>query len=161
MGVLTPAQLIAFKADIQADPVLNAEPNNSDGAFAIALAYNSIAIPQFVVWKSNVSSADAKSAMVWTEYIGRSVGERDAWQFMLADNTINAGDPNVRQGIQDIFSGPQGAGSRIALVAIAKRDATRAEALFATGTGIDASPAALTFEGVLSFRDVSAARNLP
>lgn len=156
---LTTAQLLTLKADIAADPVLSAFPNNSDGAFEIAAAYNQVFIPAFRVWKTDVPTKDAKKAMVWTEYIGRSVGERDAWQFMLSNGTINAADTNVRQGIADIFSGPGGATTRANLTAIAKRDATRAEKLFATGTGTELSPATMVFEGNLSYQDVQDARN--
>jgi hypothetical protein len=38
--------------------------------------------------------------------------------------------------------------------------ATRAEKLFATGTGSDAVPAQLTFEGSVSGNDVRQARNI-
>ena len=37
---LTPQQLATLKADILADPALNAFPNNADGNTAIANAYN-------------------------------------------------------------------------------------------------------------------------
>src|SRR5688572_12266391 len=131
---LTSAQLAVLKADIAADPALNALPNNSDGAFAIAAIYNQPAAPVFRVWKTNVPTKDCKIAMVWTEFIGRSVGERDAWQFMLSNGTINPADANVRQGIADIFSGLSGAATRANLLAISKRDATRIEKLLSTGT---------------------------
>ena len=157
--MLTTAQLQALKADIASDPVLDALPKNSDGAFAIAQAYNLAADPIFVVWKTDVPTSDCKKAMVWTEYIDRSVGERDAWVFMLSNGTINAADVNIRQGIQDIFSGPNGAGSRAALIAIGKRNASRIETLFAEGTGSDASPGTMTFEGSLSYQDVMQAWN--
>lgn len=151
---LTPTQLAALKADIAADPILAAYPHNSDGAWAVAQAYNLAATPAFTVWKTSVPTSACKTAMVWTEFIGRSVGERDAWQFMLANGTINAADVNVRQGIADIFSGSQGATSRANLLAIAKRGATRAEKLFASGTGSDATPATMTFEGSLTYQEV-------
>lgn len=157
--MLTAAQASVLKADTLADPTLSAQPNNSDGAFAIAAAYNLEAIPAFTVWKTDVPTKECKKAMVWTEFIGRTVGERDAWQFMLSNGTINAADANVRQGIQDIFSGAQGAQSRTNLTAIAKRSATRAEKLFATGAGTDVSPATMSFEGSLSYQDVEQARN--
>ena len=156
--MLTSAQLSILKADILADPALASQPNTSDGAFAIAAAYNLLVAPAFLVWRTNIPTMTAKSAMVWTEFIARSAGERDAWQFMLSNGIINAADPNVRQGIQDIFSGPSGAGSRANLIAIAKRNATRAEKLFASGTGSDASPGTMTFEGTLSYQDVQLAR---
>lgn len=155
---MTPSQLSAIKAAIVADPVLNAKPNNSDGAFDIALALNLLAVPDYIVWRSDVPTKDCKKAMVWTEYIGRSAGEREAWVFMLSNGILNTADVNVRQGIQDIFSGAGGVGSRTALVAIAKRKATRAEKALATGTGTDATPATMTFEGSLSYQDVELAR---
>jgi len=158
---LTPAQLSTLQADIEADPVLDALPNNSDGAFAIAAAYNVLASPTFTVWRTNVPTKDCKTAMIWTEYIARSAGEREAWTFMLSNGFINVGDVNVRQGIQDIFSGAGGATTRANLMSIAKRSATRGEKLFATGTGSDASPATMTVEGSLSFQDVEQARSLP
>ncbi len=158
--MLTAEQQAILKADILADPILAAYPNNSDGAWAIAQAYNLDASPAFVVWKTAVPTSECKKAMVWTEYIGRSAGERDAWQFMLSNGIINAADVNVRQGIADVFSGPSGLQSRTNLLAIAKRSATRAEKLFSTGTGSDASPAKMAFEGNLSYQDVQAARNL-
>lgn len=157
---LTNAQLLTLKTNIAADPAFASVPHNSDGAFEVAMAYNLPASPAFVVWKTDVPTSECKTAMVWTEYIGRSVGERDAWQFMLANGTINAADANIRQGILDIFSGPGGAGSRAALVEIAKRQATRAEKLFASGTGSSASPATMTFEGSLSYNDVLTAWNM-
>ena len=155
---LTQAQYTALKADIIADPAFNSVPDNSDGDFAIAQAYNLEANPAFVVWKTDIPTSEAKQAMSWVEYIGRSDGERDAWQFMLSNGTINAGDVNVRQGIQDVFNGPNGVDSRTALIAIAKRNASRAEKLFSTGTGSDAVPATMSHQGNLSYQDVGIAR---
>jgi hypothetical protein len=157
--MLTAAQLLTLKADILADPVLAAQPMNDDGHFAIAAAYNLAASPVWRVWKSSVTTADCKDVVNWTEYIGRSVGERGAFEFLLSNGTINPSRSNVRQGIADMFSGAQGQVTRLALLALGKRDATRAEKLFSTGTGSDAVPATMLFEGVLSFADVSQARN--
>jgi hypothetical protein len=155
---LTTAQLLLLKNDILADPTLNAFPMDSDGAFAIADLYAVQAAPDFTVWKTNVPTSECKKAMVWTEFIGRSVGERDAWTFMLSNGFINPSDSNVRQGILDIFSGGTGAASRTALTALAKRLATRSEQLFSTGTGSNASPATMAVEGRLSYQDVLTAR---
>jgi hypothetical protein len=157
--MLTTDQLQALKADILADPVLAAQPMNDDGHAAIRDAYNLIASPVWRVWRTSVSTAEVKDAVNWTEYIGRSVGERSAFELMIANHVINPARANVRQGISDIFSGTQGQVTRTALLALAKRDATRAEKLFSTGTGSDAVPATMTFEGSLSYSDVSAARN--
>lgn len=156
----TLAQLQLIKAEIVVDPALNGQPNTADGAFEIAQMLNTIAVPDFTVWRTNVPTADCKKAMSWTEFIGRSAGERDAWQFMIANGTLNAGDTNVRQGVQDIFSGPQGLVSRTNLLNIAKRLARRIERVLATGVGSSASPATMGFEGTISFGDVLAARAL-
>ena len=162
---LTTAQLTTLKADIIADATLNAFPNNSDGAFAIATAYNLLASPDFIVWRTQVPTADCKKAMVWTEFIGRSAGERDSWQFMLSNGVINGADTNIRQGIQDIFSGAQGAATRAALTALAKTKASRIQKLFSTGTGSDASPATMASNisefYLLPYQEVELARQLP
>ena len=157
--MLTTEQLLALKADIAEDPVLNALPGTSDGAFAIAAAYNLDADPAFIVWKTDVPTSECKKAMIWTEYIACAVGERDAWRFMLLNGTINPADINVRQGIADIFSGPGGEGSRTALLAIAKRGTSRFEKLFAGGDGTDLSPGTMTVEGNLSYQEVMNAWN--
>lgn len=157
--MLTTAQQATLKADILADPTFSAMPNNDDSNFAIAAAYNLAASPTWTVWKSAVSTAEVKDSVNWTEYIGRSAGERAAFELMVSNGIINPSRANVRQGLTDIFSGAQGATTRNALLAISKRSATRAEKLFSTGTGSDASPATMGFEGTLSYQDVSAARN--
>jgi hypothetical protein len=156
---LTPAQLTALQASIAADSTLSALPHDDDSAFTIAAAYNQLASPAFRVWRSDIPTKDVKKVIVWTEYIGRSVGERDAFTLMISNGVVNAADANVRQGFNDIFSGPSGVTTRANLTALAKRDATRAEKLFATGTGSDAAPATMTFEGTLSYRDVVDAWN--
>lgn len=156
---LTPAQWVTLKADIAASGDLNTFPMDDDGHSAIAQLYNLPASPAFRVWRTNIPTSEVKKSFVWTEFIARSAGERDAFQFLLSNGTINGADLNVRQAIVDIFSGPSGATSRSQLTAVAKRDATRAEKLFATGTGSDAVPATMTVVGNITYQDVSAARN--
>jgi hypothetical protein len=162
---LTQAQSQQLKADITADPTLSAFPNNSDGNFSVAAAYNLPANPAWYVWRTQVPTKDAKKATTWTEFIGRSQGERDAWQFMLSNGIIDASDPNVRQGILDIFSGPSGANTRAALTEMAKILATRVQKLFSTGTGSQAAPATMAANisefYQISYQEVEAARNLP
>lgn len=156
--MLTSAQLATLKADILADAAFTGVPMNSDGDFLIAAAYNLLSSPAFIVWRTDVPTKDVKKAIVWTEYIGRSVGERDAFTLMISNGIINAADTNIRQGITDCFSGPTGASTRANLTAITKRTALRIEKVLATGTGSDASPGTMTFEGTISFQDIGAAR---
>ena len=72
---LTAAQLSTLKAAILADPALNAEPNNSDGAFAIAAALNQLSSPAFIVWKTDIPTKDIKKVINWPEYISRNLRE--------------------------------------------------------------------------------------
>ena len=62
---LTTAQLATLRADIAADGVLNAIPNTPDGAYAIADAYNLLAVPTFTVWCSTVATDDIFNAISW------------------------------------------------------------------------------------------------
>lgn len=155
---MTPAQLATLKADILADPVLAAQPMNSDGAFSIAEAYNLPASPAYVVWRTNVPAQEIMSnGFVWTAVDGLTAGKARIWDWMTRYGSINPSKPNVRQGLQDCF----GAASAMVtgILPHLKRNASRVERLFATGTGSDAAPGTLTFEGTLSYQDVEAARN--
>lgn len=155
---LTSAQLTSLKSEILADPILNAQPMNSDGAFFIAAELNKLAVPDFIVWKTDVTTVNIRAALVWSEYDTLSVSKQNAFSFLCSNGTVNAALANVRQGISSIFAGPGQSGNLAALIAIAKRKATRVEKVLAAGTGSDASPATMSFEGSLSFQDVEAAR---
>lgn len=164
---LTTQQLQTLKADILADPTLSAQPNNSDGAFAIAAAYNLPASPDFWCWKSSVSKDDLVGAtgpdgtvFDWTAYIGRTAAEKSAFtEIFSSAGLVNPSRPNVRQAFTDIFSGAGGAGNRTHLASVSRRKVTRLEKLFATGTGSTASPGTMAVEGGVSYQDVETARN--
>lgn len=154
---LTSAQLTLLKTDILAN--FPGVPNNDDENFAIADAYNLLASPAFIVWKSTLETSAVFDALEWTTFIGRSDNEQRAFTLMMRNGVINPSRPNIRQGFADIFSGPSGATQRASLLALAKRSATRAEKLFSTGVGTDVAPATMSFEGNLSYSDISNARN--
>ena len=165
--MFTTEQQAAIKADILANPDLDAFPNTVDGAFGIRDLYAVEAVPLFWVWKTQLheheitgeSSPDG-TLWDWSAYISRSVGERDGWVRMFNTSlTINPSLPNVRQGIGDIFSGGTGTDQRAHLLAIARRNANRLEALLATGTGSTVSPATMTFVGAAGYQDIYDARN--
>jgi hypothetical protein len=171
---LSPVQLVTLRADLLADPTLSALPNTPDDAVTIASAYNAPAVPDFWVWRSRVTETEytAQSSVdgtvwSWPAYIARSQGERDGWARMFGSGSgggaIDPSRANVRQGINDIFSGTQNnaAAQRTHLLTVSRRKATRAEKLFATGTGSTAAPAALGYEGPVLGVDVEAARALP
>lgn len=173
---LTTAQLTTLKADIAADQALSSLPNNSDGNFAIAAVYNIVASPDFWVWRTSVSKAELTNTSgpegttftwVGNGFITRSAGEQAAWREIFnGSNNVNPSLANVRQAFSDIFSGAgNAAANRTHLLAVARKKATRAQKLFASGTGSTASPAMMqgdvTEFYLMSYQEVEMARNLP
>lgn len=150
---LTTTQLQLFKADIAASE-FSGLPQNSDSAFAIAAAYNLEASPAYVVWRNGIPTKEVKRNINWVEYLSCSVSEKQTFELIISNGIIDAGDANIRQGFQDIFSGPQKVQTRTNLVEMAKRNATRLEKLFAEGLGTTISPSTLTFEGSIGYQDV-------
>lgn len=166
LAALTSAQLTTLKADIVADSTLNSQPNNSDGAFAIAAAYNAAASPSFTVWKTNVPIVQVGQSFNGTEFAGLSSLNATRLQTlsMFFTTGVNPSKADVRQFFDDIFSGAGGATTRANLLILWKRLATRGEKLFADtsgGNGANATPATLVVEGNISVQDVLNARNLP
>lgn len=178
---LTPAQWPALKAHIAANtatipygdgpPVaINALPLTADAAMAIKDWYNGVAVPDFWVWRTSITEFEVTqqpsrtgTTFTWagTGFISRSQGELTAWDrlFRLGCNPSLA---NVRQAFLDIMSGTGNAASnRTHLDIVARRKATYAEKLYATGTGGDTNATAgtMTFEGLLTGTDVENARN--
>lgn len=160
---MTPQQLATLKADILvnfADP--QQWPNTPDGNFAVAAAYNATAAPSFTVWKSSASLAAVGDAFNGAELGNLSTINTSRLQAIAAffmQRGVNPSRADTRQMFDDIFS--TGGVTKAALLALWKRFATRAEKLFATGTGTDVSPATLVFEGNVTGSDVLTARNLP
>jgi hypothetical protein len=169
---LTPNQLATLKADILADPAFTTLKDSPDGRFAIATAYNLNPASDFWVWKSYLTKSDAvnstsvdNTTFNWTGngFISRSLNEIAAWENLW--NTTGAVNPSlaqVRAGFAAIFTGAGNAAANLVhLQAMARRKATRAEKLFASGTGSSGSPAVMAFEGSIAFADVDTALNLP
>lgn len=141
--------------------------NNTDTA-----AWFNVA-SEFIVWRSSTSVAEVQDAVVWanmtpadapdgtTAWTNRSLACQGK-QFNLSNlivgrDQINSGKANVRAGLQDALTNvPSGAGG--ALVSAGwttirdamKRNATRGEALYATGTGTSATPGNLVWEGTIT-----------
>ncbi len=164
MSQLTTAQLATFKADMLAntDPEMTAERDAGSDA-GVANWYNKTASPAFTVWRSGVGSSEIMNAVTWSGtggFIGRSQGERDCLALMLSRGSVEPWRTNIRQGFADVFSGAQQAAvdTRTNVTAVCKRSATYIEKLFATGTGSDASPATLVFEGEVTPTTIAEAR---
>jgi hypothetical protein len=158
--MLTSQQQATLKAEVLANPDLNSQPNNSDGAIEIARLYNLNAAPNFTVWRTNVLINEVGKKFNGTELAGLTANNATRLQTiaLYLAGGVNASLPDNRQFFDDVFSGAGGAMTRANLLILWKRLATRVEKLYATGTGTDPAPATMTFEGDLSYADVTAAR---
>lgn len=168
---LTLQQKQVFKADIAASTDLidyngqsiavNQIPFNDDGHVAIANAYNKAATPNFTVWKTSVSVDEIMSnGFVWTAVDGLTAGKARIWEWMSKLGSINPSKPNIRQGLADAFGNntPMANG----ILPHLKELATRAERLFATGTGTDNNPGTRPVEavGAISAQEIAQIRSL-
>ena len=159
--MLTPAQQQTLKTFIQNDAALNAIPNTLDGAWDVAAQLNLAAYPVFTVWRTNVAIDEImRNGMDWARVDNLSVGKARIWEWMTKLGTINAAKPNIRAGIDAAWVGTAAdLAVRAAVYTHCKRAATVVEKLFASGTGSDAVPATMAFEGAIGFQDVYDARN--
>ena len=164
---LTDAQYQLLNTDITVTHASEFQPYVDAADYQqITDRYNSQAAPVFWVWRTQVNAKEIYentsvdgTTWNWTTYIGQSVQERDGWQTMVTPGTINPALPQVRGAFDKIFSGTGvSATQRAHLYAISRRQALRAEALFANtsaGNGSSATPANLTYIGNITYKDVN------
>lgn len=163
--ILTSAQLQALKANIAASSDLLVFPNNDDGNFAIAALYNLTAVPDFWVWRSDVTRSNIyndtspdSTSWDWTIYKGQSVPEQGAWTQMFMGDRADFSKPNLRAGIAKIFGA--GNANNAHCLSIGRRQARRIEKLLiAGGAGTPVAPATMAFEGLITPSQISDARN--
>lgn len=142
---LTQPQAAALKAAALLDPTAAAAIDAGDDQ-ALADWLNTIQ-PSFWVFISVLSTDAARVAISKgiAQLDNLTVGKRDSllWFFSVSTTPPN---PSVSQAIIDLC-GSQNT-LKNALLDALRRTATRAEKLLATGTGTNASPATMTFEGL-------------
>jgi hypothetical protein len=157
---LTTAQLATLKATILANPSWASQPMTSGGALVIAEGLNAASIPAYIVWKTSVSIDEImRNGMDWARVDNLSVGKARIWDWLGRLGSFDASKPNVRAGIDAAWVGTAAdLAVRAQVYTHCKRSATVAEKLFATGSGLDASPSTMDFEGRLSADDVQQAR---
>lgn len=166
---LTPAQSATLKTDIAANTnqingvQIKDMPNNSDANDAIAKWYSGQASPDFTVWKSNVPITEVGRKFNGAELAGLTTANVGRLQCiaLYSASGVNPSLADQRAFFDDVFSGAGGVVTRPALLVLWKRLAKRIEKLLSTGTGSDASPATMVFEGSITLTDVETARNLP
>lgn len=154
--MLTPEQQVTLKAAILADNAISGTTPGPDGAFAIADYLNVTASPAFIVWRSDVDPDEImKNGMDWTQVDNLSVGKARIWDWLTRLGVINASKPNVRAGIDATWVGTAAMlAVRASIYTHCKRSANRVEKVFAIGTGTDATPATMGYEGLVSYQDI-------
>lgn len=143
----TNAQLQTLKADIITNGLQNSAP------IVIADFYN--AASTFTVWKTNVTINEVGKKFNGSELAGLTTGNQTRLQTiaLFMAGGVNPSLADNRAFFDDVFSGAGGTNTRAALLILWKRIANKVEKLFATGTGSDASPALLVYEGGVSESD--------
>lgn len=105
----------------------------------------------FTVWKTSVQLEEiTQNGFDWVRVDNLAVGKARIWEWMFGseDGSINPNKANVRAGIEEVWKGTAAdLAVRAQVYVHCKRLATRAEKMLATGTGTDADPGTLTFEG--------------
>lgn len=154
--MLTDAQLATLKAHIEAntDPeVVAALSIRNDTKMAELYNLDS----SFVVWKTTIEPEDYRGVIDWAEFEALPQGKINVWNEIGKDKPINPMKANIRQGFQAIFgSSPN---TRNALVALAKRNASVYESVFATGDGTNGSPGDLVVVGPVNIQIIGRALN--
>lgn len=175
--MLTPAQLTTLKSHILANSSAFADGPftgqtvaqvaalpGSESRIQIARWYNLTATGPFVVWRTSVTWDEIMlNGMDWARVDNLSVGKARIWDWMFQNQsrTFNPSKSNIRTGIDATWVGTApDLAVRAAVYVHCKRAATNGEKVFATGTGSDAAPATMAFEGQVSSQEVDSALNL-
>lgn len=151
---MTPAQLSTLKSVALADPVA-AGYLNAGNDTGLSEWFNQQTT--HIVWRSVLTPELARAAIIKgaTQLDALTVGKRDSLFYLVSGN-LHASDAAVRAALDDLC------GSQNTLKgfvqAACKRLASRAEKALSTGTGTDAAPATLGYEGVISGNDASLIR---
>lgn len=161
--MLTEAQMQTLKNLAASDETAEAY---LDGAHDSELAawYNTVADTNYYVWRSSVTDREiqADPAFDWTRVDNLSVGKDRIWTYMFKFGSINPSQPNIRAGISAVWVGTAAdLAVQAAVLAKCKANPTRAVKALATGTGTSATPALMTFEGMISQAEASTIRSMP
>lgn len=156
---LTIAQQDALKADFANHAAITADVAAGNTQL-IADFYNGQASPDFYVWRTGIGQEEVNGAVDWAEVVTLTTNELLSFMLLKDQDRINGSVSSIRTAFAEIFKNK--VNTRDALVALAKRSATYAEKLFATGgDGSEATPATMGYEGPISSGDVAAALARP
>lgn len=124
---MTPAQLVTFRAAVQANPDIAAVRAAGDQG-AVAAYYNTL--DAGTIWRPDITVSELNTAIIWTEFAALSVALQNTYLALISAPFIDTTKANIRGGFSAIF-GPATT-SRANLIALAQRTPTRFESLFTT-----------------------------
>ena len=152
--MLTTEQKVTLKAYIQSVPAL--DTMYVDGNLAgLADALSADHSPDFIVWKTSVDKNEVGKTFVASALAAITAGNNDKLaNFAAWNETVDPSRADQRAFFDDIFSVAAGASTRAALLSLWKRKANVIEKVFASGTGSDAAPATMTYQGPISYLDL-------
>jgi hypothetical protein len=157
---LTTQQLATLKAAILAETdatfvALRAATDET----GMAAWYNAPTSPAFIVWRRDVKTPEIGPVLNWVAVANLTTANRDrATTFVMLNPSQFNASADIAAYWDTTFGGSlggEGANTRAALQALWRRTANRVERLFATGTGTDATPGFLGWEGIISAQDIS------
>ena len=154
--MLTTEQRATLKAAILANQTANTLFVDGD-LQGLADYLNQPASPAFTVWRSAVSQDEImQNGFDWTRVDNLSVGKARIWEWLFNNEarSFNPSKPNVRAGIDQCWVGTAAdLAVRAAVYVHCKRQATRFERIFATGTGSVLNPGQAPIDGAVSYTE--------
>lgn len=154
---LTVPQMQTLKAAALADPTAATYVTNPSPANDLLLAnwYNQAGSK--IVWRSVLMPEVMRSAIIdgAAQLDNLTVGKRDALLYLVSGDLPNS--PSLRTAL-DGLCGTQN-NLKANIQSAERRTGTVSESTLAVGTGTEASPADMTFEGMISQGDASQIRS--
>lgn len=80
---------------------------------------------------------DIVAAIQWNEYVALSADQKSVFLAMTQAGELDFDNANVRNALAQIFDAPTAPNSRAALIALQKRNGSRAEELFGASVSLE------------------------
>lgn len=150
--MLTPAQITTLRAACFVDPTAAAFFTAPGDAAGLQAYLNGDTT--HIAWRTLVTQDEImQNGFDWVQVDNLSVGKARIWEWLFSNEarSMNPAKANVRAGIEECWKGTAAMlAVRAAVYVHCRRVATAAEKVFATGTGTEANPALLGWEGSVS-----------
>lgn len=161
---MTPQQLTTLATAIAAETDAAFVEFRSQGATGAMADFYNEPHATFIVWRTSVTQDEImQNGFDWTRVDNLNNGPARVWEWMFnnQERAINPSKLNVRDGIEAVWKGTAAdLAVRAAVYVHCKRNATKGERLYATGTGTTVAPGTLVFEGFVTNTDIVAALEL-